>query len=82
MRNSKLLSKIFTIIFIFLFYSKTTLSNEPVDIWKIEKKENLNEEILLDNNEDIIQGVKIQQQNEKIIVNDSLDTNNIKLAGL
>ena len=82
MRNSKLLSKIFTILFIFLFYSKTTLSNEPVDIWKIEKKENLNEEILLDNNEDIIQGVKIQQQNEKIIVNDSLDTNNIKLAGL
>ena len=82
MRNSKLLSKIFTIIFIFLFYSKTTLSNEPEDIWKIEKKENLNEEILLDNNEDIIQGVKIQQQNEKIIVNDSLDTNNIKLAGL
>jgi len=82
MRNSKLLSKIFTILFIFLFYSKTTLSNEPVDIWKIEKKENLNEEILLDNNEDIIQGVKIQQQNEKIIVKDSLDTNNIKLAGL
>ena len=82
MRNSKLLNKIFTILFIFLFYSKTTLSNEPVDIWKIEKKENLNEEILLDNNEDIIQGVKIQQQNEKIIVNDSLDTNNIKLAGL
>mgnify|MGYP001293586862 CR=1 FL=1 len=37
---------------------------------------------MLDNNEDIIQGVKIQQQNEKIIVNDSLDTNNIKLAGL
>ena len=52
----------------------------------IEKKETEENEILIENtNNDenkIIQGIKIDQQNEKILVNDALGASEIKLAGL
>ena len=60
-------------------------ANEPVDIWNIEKKENEETNVLIqtENNEsNVIQGIKIDQQNEKILVNDTLDASKIKLAGL
>jgi len=60
-------------------------ANEPVDIWNIEKKENEETNILIqtENNEsNVIQGIKIDQQNEKILVNDTLDASKIKLVGL
>ena len=60
-------------------------ANEPVDIWNIEKKENEETNVLIqtDNNESkVIQGIKIDQKNEKILVNDALDASKIKLAGL
>ena len=60
-------------------------ANEPVDIWNIEKKENEETNVLIqtENNEsNVIQGIKIDQQNEKIFVNDTLDASKIKLAGL
>ena len=60
-------------------------ANEPVDIWNIEKKENEETNVLIqtENNEsNVIQGIKIDQQNEKILVNDTLDASKIKLVGL
>ena len=60
-------------------------ANEPVDIWNIEKKENEETNVLIqtENNEsNVIQGIKIDQQNEKIFVNDTLDASKIELAGL
>ncbi len=60
-------------------------ANEPVDIWNIEKKENKETNVLIqtENNEsNVIQGIKIDQQNDKIFVNDTLDASKIKLAGL
>ena len=60
-------------------------ANEPVDIWNIKKKENEETNVLIqtENNEsNVIQGIKIDQQNEKILVNDTLDASKIKLVGL
>ena len=83
MKISKLLSKFFLLTFLFI---NPLSANEPVDIWNIEKKETEENEILIENtNNDenkIIQGIKIDQQNEKILVNDALGASEIKLAGL
>jgi hypothetical protein len=86
MKILKLLSKFFIILFLCSFFVKTAISNEPVDIWNIEKTENVIEEKLIENKQNInnetIQGIKIGDQNKNIIVNNSLDENDIKLAGL
>ena len=86
MKILKLLSKFFIILFLYSFFVKTAISNEPVDIWNIEKKENIIEEKLIENkkniNNETIQGIKIGDQNKNIIVNNSLGANDIKLAGL
>jgi hypothetical protein len=86
MKILKLLSKFFLILFLFTTFAKTAISNEPVDIWNIEKKESVIEEKLIENkkniNNETIQGIKIVDQNKNIIVNNSLDANDIKLAGL
>ena len=39
----------FTILFILSTLVNSAISNEPVDIWNIEKKENVIEETLLEN---------------------------------
>ena len=44
MKILKQLSKFFVIFFLFSFFTNTSISNEPVDIWNIEKKENTIEE--------------------------------------
>ena len=86
MKILKQLSKFFVILFISITVSGTAISNEPIDIWNIEKKENDIEKSILENNENInnenTQGIKILDQNNNIIINDSVDTNDIKLAGL
>ena len=86
MKILKLLSKFFIILFLFSTFAKTAISNEPVDIWNIEKKESVIEEKLIENkksiNNETIQGIKIVDQNKNIIVNNSLGANDIKLAGL
>ena len=41
MKILKQLSKFFIILFLFSIFYKSLISNEPVDIWNIEKKENL-----------------------------------------
>jgi len=86
MKILKLLSKFFFILFLTSSFFKTAISNEPVDIWNIEKAENTIEEKLLENNESINnktnKAINISDQKNNIIVNNSLSTNDIKLAGL
>ena len=86
MKILKLLSK-FLIIFLYIGFSiNSATSNEPVDIWNINKKEDSVEKISIENVDNKIQennqAIKIEQQNEKILVNNSLDETKIKLAGL
>ncbi|MDC0167767.1 hypothetical protein OAI69_00050 [bacterium] len=89
MKISKQLSKYLLIFLLFIFSGFISLANEPVDIWNIEKVDNQeiinsesDENINKNTSQEIIQGVKIQQQNENITVNQELDTKNIKLVGL
>ena len=86
MKILKQLSKFFTILFISSTFVNSAISNEPVDIWNIEKKENVIEESLLENNESMnnenIQEINILDKNKNIIINDPSNLNDIKLAGL
>ena len=86
MKILKQLSKFFVIFFLFGFFTNTAISNEPVDVWNIEKKENNIKEKLIKSKKgidnEIFQEKKNGEQNKNIIVNNSLGTNEIKLAGL
>lgn len=86
MKILKLLSKFFVILIAYNLFIKTTIANEPVDIWNIEKAENAIEKKSIKDNksitEETLEGIKIENQNKNIIVNSSLDVNDIKLAGL
>ena len=85
MKISKQLSKICIVLLTFYFLTQVSFAAEPVDIWKI-KKTDISNETDVENNEttntEIIQGVKIEQQNEKVIINQELDATDVKLAGL
>ena len=85
MKISKQLSKICIVLLTFYFLTQVSFAAEPVDIWKI-KKTDISNETDVENNEttntEIIQGVKIEQQNEKVIINQELDSTDVKLAGL
>ena len=87
MRILKKLSKIFFIFFP-IFFTKILLNaNEPVDIWKIDKNKNKNLEVQkIDKNRDKeinINKVAIQIEKEnKIKIDNKIETNNIMLAGL
>jgi len=86
MKILKQLSKFFIILSIASFFVQSVNSNEPVDIWSIDKNENVVEETLIKNNQSIknenLKKIKIKDKNNNIIINDSVDSNNIKLAGL
>ena len=85
MKISNLLNNSLVILLLFYFSSQLSLANEPIDIWKIEKivdENKVNKEDKKIVEAEIIQGVKIEQQNKNIIVNEKLDTSSIKLAGL
>ena len=85
MKISKQLSKICIVLLTFYFLTQVSFAAEPVDIWKI-KKTDISNETDVENNEttntEIIQSVKIEQQNEKVIINQELDATDVKLAGL
>ena len=85
MKISKQLSKICIVLLTFYFLTQVSFAAEPVDIWKI-KKTDISNETDVENNEttntEIIQGVKIEQQNENVIINQELDATDVKLAGL
>ena len=84
----KILKQLSSFFFVFLVCNpiNNIKANEPVDIWNIEKKEISEDQSIIQNkNEDsteVIQGIKIEQQNEKILVNNSFSVSDIKLAGL
>jgi hypothetical protein len=86
MKILRKLSKFFIILFISIIFIKSAISNEPVDIWNYEKPKISIENKSTENNENInnesIQGIKILNQNENIIINNSMDSSDIKLAGL
>ena len=87
MKILKLLSKYFIIFIAFTFLVRSANSNEPVDIWNLEKTENIIQNKLTETNkeninDDTIQGIEIGEKNKSIIVNNSLGENDIKLAGL
>ena len=87
MKILKLLSKYFTIFIALILFINTAISNEPVDIWNIEKTENVIQKKAI-NNDNInidsgtLQEINNEEQNTNIIVNNSLGENDIKLAGL
>ncbi len=86
MKILKQLSKFFIVLFISITYFKSAISNEPVDIWKIEKKKDAKEEILIKKNKsnenENKKEINIINQNKNIIINNSIGSNSIKLAGL
>ena len=87
MKILRLSSKFFISLVVYIFFINSSISNEPVDIWNIEKTENVIEKKLFSNNKENIEGETIQEiktgdQNKNIIVNDSLSANDVKLAGL
>ena len=77
MKILKQLSKFFIIFFATIAFYKSANSNEPEDIWNIDKKENVIEEILIKNNQSIknenLKKIKINDKNNNIIINDSVD---------
>ena len=85
MKILRQLSKIYIILLTFYFLTQVSFAAEPVDIWEI-KKTDISNETDVENNEttntEIIQSVKIEQQNEKVIINQELDATDVKLAGL
>lgn len=85
MKILKLLSKFLLISFLPIVLFKISFANEPIDIWKIEKEDKpQNKDInnIKSTEDKLIQGEKIKNQNEKIIVNQELDSKEIKLFGL
>ena len=87
MKILRLSSKFFISLVVYIFFINSSISNEPVDIWNIEKTENVIEKKLLNNkieniDSEAIQEIKIGDQNINIIVNDTLSDNDVKLAGL
>tara|TARA_B100000965_G_scaffold361618_1_gene343099 strand:- start:464 stop:2194 length:1731 start_codon:yes stop_codon:yes gene_type:complete len=83
MKTLKLLSKLIIIIFSSSIFAKTAISNEPVDIWNIEKQQNIIKKKLKENvSNENTEVIKIENQNKNIIVNNSLGINTVKLAGL
>ena len=85
MKILKLLNKFFIVFLTLCFSKQILLATEPVDIWNIEKK-NISNKVKVENNDSIntkiIQGVKIDQQLENVIVNKELDASLINLIGL
>ena len=85
MKILKLLNKFFIVFLTLCFSKQILLATEPVDIWNIEKK-NIPNKVKVENNDSIntkiIQGVKIDQQLENVIVNKELDASFINLIGL
>ena len=47
MKILKLLNKFFIIFFTFCFFLKISSANEPIDIWKIEKNNNTNQNVII-----------------------------------
>ena len=85
MKILKLLSNFLLISFFSIVLFETSFSNEPVDIWKIERKDksqNTDSSNIESADDKSILSEKIKNKNETIIVNQELDSKKIKLFGL
>ena len=87
MKILKQLSKYFIIFTLNCLFINNAISNEPVDIWNIEKTEDVIQKKLTNDDKEnisgnIVQEIEVGEKNENVIVNTSLDVNDIKLAGL
>ena len=61
MKNLKLLSKLIIIIFLSSIFAKTAFSNEPVDIWNIEKQQSIIKKKLKENvSDEHSEGIKLK----------------------
>ncbi len=86
MKILKQLSKIIFKIILTLFFYNCSFANEPIDIWKIEKKDIINKEnstsnINVSNNLNNNTTLSVQSSSE-IVINKEIESSTIKLAGL
>ena len=86
MKILKQLSKIIFKITLILFFYNCSFANEPIDIWKIEKKDIINKEnstsyINASNNLNTNTTLSVQSSSE-IVINKEIESSTIKLAGL
>ena len=86
MKILKQLSKIIFKITLILFFYNFSFANEPIDIWKIEKKDIINKEnstsnINASNNLNTNTTLTVQSSSE-IVINKEIESSTIKLAGL
>ena len=86
MKILKQLSKIIFKITLILFFYNCSFANEPIDIWKIEKKDIINKEnstsnINASNNLNTNTTLSVQSSSE-IEINKEIESSTIKLAGL
>ena len=86
MKILKQLSKIIFKITLILFFYNYSFANEPIDIWKIEKKDIINKEnstsnINASNNVNTNTTLSVQSSSE-IVINKEIESSTIKLAGL
>ena len=86
MKILKQLSKIIFKITLILFFYNYSFANEPIDIWKIEKKDIINKEnstsnINASNNLNTNTTLSVQSSSE-IVINKEIESSTIKLAGL
>ncbi len=86
MKILKQLSKIIFKITLILFFYDCSFANEPIDIWKIEKKdiinkENLTSNIKASNNLNTNTTLSVESSSE-IVINNEIESSTIKLAGL
>ena len=86
MKILKQLSKIIFKITLILFFYNCSFANEPIDIWKIEKKDIINKEnstsnINVSNNLNTNTTLSVQS-NSEIVINKEIESSTIKLAGL
>ena len=86
MKILKLLSKIISQLTLALLFLNYSFANEPIDIWKIEKKDidktdnsisNIQEVNTLNNNSALS-----FKSNSEIVINEAIESSSIKLAGL
>ena len=86
MKILKQLSKIILKTTLFLFLYNYSFANEPIDIWKIEKKDDNNKDSSIadlkeSNNLNINTALSVQS-NSEIVINKEIESSTIKLAGL
>ena len=86
MKILKQLSKTISKLTLILFFCTCSFANEPIDIWKIEKKDIINKEnstsnINASNNLNSNTTLSVQSSSE-ILINKEIDSSTIKLAGL